>query len=205
VGPAELLDALRPAIERSVDDAEDGLDVTGLARAVMSLAATAASDNVSRPWLGALALPDDTGVPRRADELVLPAGAVRELLAPDAPLGVLDLAVASGQAADALRAVGVLDSFAILDEPHPDSPDHDLDDEPQWWAQAHSADGEPPVRLLAVRDLDLVDDQCWPVALRRIAAGPARPAWWPPTAVLAARRGRRAGGSLRRGPGRRHW
>jgi hypothetical protein len=173
VGPAELLDALRPAIERSVDDAEDGLDVTGLARAVLSLAATAASDNVSRPWLGALALPDDTGAARRADELVLPAGAVRELLAPDAPLGVLDPAVAAGQPADALRAVGVLDSFAVLDEVHPDGPDHDLDDEQQWWAQAHSADGEPPARLLAVRDLDLIDDQCWPVALRRIAADPA--------------------------------
>jgi hypothetical protein len=173
VGPAELLDALRPAIERSVDDAEDGLDVTGLARAVLSLAATAASDNVSRPWLGALALPDDTGAPRRADELVLPGGAVRDLLAPDAPLGVLDAAVAAEQPGDALRAVGVLDSFAVLDEPHPDGPDHDLDDEQQWWAQAHGADGEPPARLLAVRDLDLVDDQCWPIALRRIAADPA--------------------------------
>ena len=173
VGPVELLDALRPAIERSVDDAEDGRDVTGLARAVLSLAATAASDNVSRPWLGALALPDDTGAPRRADELVLPGGAVRDLLAPDAPLGVLDPAVAAEQPGDALRAVGVLDSFAVLDEPHPNGPDHDLDDEQQWWAQAHDADGEPPARLLAVRDLDLVDDQRWPIALRRIAADPA--------------------------------
>jgi hypothetical protein len=178
VGPAELLDALRPAIERSVDDAEDGLDVTGLARAVLSLAATAASDNVSRPWLGALALPDDTGAPRRADELVLPAGAVRELLAPDAPLGVLDLAVAAGQAADALRAVGVLDSFAILDEPHPDSPDHDLDDEPQWWAQAHSA-GSRPIRL------------DWPRFASRVATPVGG---WPGTPGLVATH-RRTGGS----------
>ncbi|MGH3779191.1 MAG: sacsin N-terminal ATP-binding-like domain-containing protein [Pseudonocardiaceae bacterium] len=173
VGSAELLDALRPAIERSVDDAEDGLDVTGLARAVLSLAATAASDSVVRPWLGALALPDDTGAARRADELVLPDGALRDLLAPDAPLGVLDPAVAAEQPVDALRAIGVLDSFAVLDDPHPDGPDHDLDGERQWWAQAHGADGEPPARLLAIRDLDLVDDQRWPVALRRIAADPA--------------------------------
>ncbi|PZS38115.1 MAG: histidine kinase, partial [Pseudonocardiales bacterium] len=173
VGSAELLEALRPAIEASVDDAEDGLDVTALARAVLSLAAVAACDNSDRPWLGALALPDDTGVPRRADELVLPDGALRELLAPDAPLGVLDPAVAAEQPVDALRAVGVLDSFAVLDDPNPNGPDHDLDGEQQWWAQAHSADGEPPARLLAVRDLDLVDDQCWPVALRRIAAEPA--------------------------------
>ncbi|MBA2472408.1 MAG: ATP-binding protein, partial [Pseudonocardiales bacterium] len=173
VGSAELLDALRPAIERSVDDAEDGLDVTGLARAVLSLAATAVRDGTTRPWLGALALPDDTGAPRRADELVLPGGALRELLAPDAPLGVLDPAVAAERPADALQAVGVLDSFAMLDDPHPDGPDHDLDGEQQWWAQAHGADGAPPARLLAVRDLDLVDDQCWPAALRRIAADPA--------------------------------
>ncbi|MGB8963711.1 MAG: ATP-binding protein, partial [Pseudonocardiaceae bacterium] len=173
VGPTELLEALRPAIERSVDDAEDGLDVTGLARAVLALAATAAHDGTARPWLGALALPDDTGTPRRADELVLPGGALRELLAPDAPLGMLDPAVAAEEPVDALRAVGVLDSFAVLDEPHPEGPDHDLDGEQQWWTQAYGARGEPPARLLAVRDLDLVDDQCWSAALRRIAADPA--------------------------------
>ncbi|MGH3844133.1 MAG: sacsin N-terminal ATP-binding-like domain-containing protein, partial [Pseudonocardiaceae bacterium] len=50
VGPAELLDALRTAIERSVDDAEDGLDVTGLARAVLSLAGRLGEP--ARPWLG---------------------------------------------------------------------------------------------------------------------------------------------------------
>ncbi|MGH3789445.1 MAG: sacsin N-terminal ATP-binding-like domain-containing protein [Pseudonocardiaceae bacterium] len=166
VGPAELLDALRPAVERSVDDAEEGLDVTGLARAVLALAGRLAD---TRPWLGALALVDDTGAPRRADELVLPGGALRELLAPDAPLGVLDPAVAAEHPAAALRAVGVLDSFAVLDDPYPDGPDHELDDEEQWWAQV----GDQPVHLLAVRDLDLVDERCWPAALRRIAADPA--------------------------------
>ncbi|MGQ0717660.1 MAG: sacsin N-terminal ATP-binding-like domain-containing protein [Pseudonocardiales bacterium] len=174
VGPAELLDALRPAVERSVDDAEDGVDVTGLARAALSLAGQMAGRLAepagARPWLGALALPDDTGQPRRADELVLPGGALRGLLAPDAPLGVLDPAVAAEQPAAALRAVGVLDSFAVLDDPHPQRPDHDLDGEELWWDQAG---GDPPTPLLAVRDLDLVDDGCWPAALRRIAANPA--------------------------------
>lgn len=166
VGSSELLDALRPAIERSVDDAEDGVDVTGLAQAALSLAESAGT----RPWLGALALPDETGAPRRADELVLPGGALRELLAVDAPLGVLDAAVAAEHPAAALRAVGVLDSFAVLDDPHPQRPDHELDGEEQWWAQTGD---DPPVPLLAVRDLDLVDDGCWPAALRRIAADPA--------------------------------
>ncbi|MGH3986388.1 MAG: sacsin N-terminal ATP-binding-like domain-containing protein [Pseudonocardiaceae bacterium] len=170
VGPAELLDALRPAIERSVDDAEDGVDVTGLARVALSLAGRLAEPAGARPWLGALALPDDTGQPRRADELMAPDGALRGLLAPDAPLGVLDRAVAAEQPAAALRAVGVLDSFAVLEDPHPQRPDHDLDDEEQWWVETG---GDPPAPLLAVRDLDLVDDGCWPAALRRIAADPA--------------------------------
>jgi len=169
VGPAELLDALRPAVERSVDEAEDGVDVTDLATAVLSLAGRLTEPAATRPWLGALALPADTGAPRRADELVLPGGALRELLAVDAPLGVLDPVFAATAPATALRAVGVLDSFAVLDDPYPGGPDHDLDDEEQWWAQR----GDSPERLLAVRDLDLVDDGCWPVALRRIATDPA--------------------------------
>ncbi|MGQ0774373.1 MAG: sacsin N-terminal ATP-binding-like domain-containing protein [Pseudonocardiales bacterium] len=164
VGLGELLDALRPAVERSVDDAEDGVDVTGLARAVLALVQRTGA----RPWLGALALPDEDGAPRRADELVLPGGALRGLLAPDAPLGVLDPAVVAAYPPDALRAVGVLDSFAVLDDPHPEGPDHDLDGEEQWWAQS----ADPPA-LLAVRDLDLVDEQCWPAALRTLAADPA--------------------------------
>ncbi len=170
VGPAELLDALRPAIERSVDDAEDGMDVTGLARAALSLAGRLGEPPSVRPWLGALALPDTAGQPRRADELVLPSAALRQLLAPDAPLGVLDSAMAAEQPPAALRAVGVLDSFAVLDDSHPQGPDHELDGEEQWWAQAG---GDRPAPLLAVRDLDLVDDGCWPAALRRIAADPA--------------------------------
>ncbi|MGH3793743.1 MAG: sacsin N-terminal ATP-binding-like domain-containing protein [Pseudonocardiaceae bacterium] len=168
VGPAELLDALRPAVERSVDDAEDGLDVTGLAGAVLALVQRTGA----APWLGSLALPDDTGEPRRADELVLPGGALRALLAPEAPLGVLDPAVVAAHPAAALRAVGVLDSFAVLDDPHPDGPDHELDGEELWWAEIGGAGGDPPA-LLAVRDLDLVDDRCWLEALRTIAADPA--------------------------------
>ncbi|MGH3915075.1 MAG: sacsin N-terminal ATP-binding-like domain-containing protein [Pseudonocardiaceae bacterium] len=164
VGPGELLDALRPAVERSVDDAEDGVDVTGLVQAVLALVQRVGAQS----WLGALALPDEGGEPRRADELILPDGALRPLLAPDAPLGVLDPAVAAAYPPDALRAVGVLDSFAVLDDPHPDSPDHELDGEEQWWAET-----DDPPALLAVRDLDLVDERRWPAALRTLAADPA--------------------------------
>lgn len=172
-GPAQLLDALRPAVEGSVDDAEDGLDVTGLTQAVLSLAARLVDPIAARPWLGALALPADDGTPRRADELVLPDGALRDLLAADAPLGVLASAAVAEHGAAALRAVGVLDSFAVLDEPDPDGPDHDLDAEEQWWHWVLESGADPPARLLAVRDLDLVHEQRWPQALRRIAADPS--------------------------------
>jgi hypothetical protein len=174
VGPEELLDALRPAIERSVDDAEDGQDVTGLARVVLSLAGRLAQPEpvITRPWLGALALPADDGTPWRADELLLPGAVLRDVLVPDAPLGVLRADVAAKQPAAALRAVGVLDSFAVLDEADPEAPDHDLDAEEQWWDWLVDTEGNPPTRLLAVRDLDLVDETRWPAALRRIAADP---------------------------------
>lgn len=183
VGPAELLDALRPAVERSVEDAEDGADTEPLATAVLGLAAQLGDPPSRRPWLGALALHDADGQPCRADELVTPDAALRSVLVPDAPLGVL----ADGYAADAARAVGVLDSFAVLDEPDPAGPDHELDDEEGWW-DAIGGDAAPPPRLLAVRDLDLVDEACWPAALRLLAAEPVTAAavrepggytgWW---------------------------
>ncbi|MYW74586.1 hypothetical protein, partial [Pseudonocardia sp. SID8383] len=57
------------------------------ARAVLALLDTpgAAPD----PRFGALALTDEDGRPARADELVLPDAALRDLLDPDAPVGVL--------------------------------------------------------------------------------------------------------------------
>jgi len=168
-GPRELLDsvAMREAVERSVEDAEGGLDTVPLADTVLGLV-TAAGDTAAQPWLGALALPEETGEPRRADELVLPDGALRAVLARDTPIGVLHPDVAARHPRDALRAVGVLDGFAVLVDDNPTAPDHDLADERRWWATLD----EPPQRLVAVRDLDLVDDDAWPVALRLLAAGP---------------------------------
>ncbi|MGI9062260.1 MAG: sacsin N-terminal ATP-binding-like domain-containing protein [Pseudonocardiaceae bacterium] len=161
-GPTELLDALRPAVERSVDDAEDGLDVAPLREAVPALAA-----RVDAPpgWLGALALPDEAGDPRRADELLLPDAALRAVLAADAPLGVVGVT----EPRDGLLAVGVLDTFAVVQDDAPAGPDHDLDDEDAWW---DTVADDPPALLLAVRDLDFVDADAWPAALRLLAAQP---------------------------------
>jgi len=150
--------ALREAVARSVDDAEAGLDTAPLAAAVLGL--------VREPvrGLGALALPDAEGVPSRADELVLPDAQVRPLLAGDAPIGVLDPGWAARFPREALVAVGVVDRFAVVVDEDPAGPEHDLHDEDLWW------DETEPVRVLAVRDLDLVADDSWPAALALLAS-----------------------------------
>ncbi len=197
-GPAEVLDhpALVAAVGRSeaVEDGEPG-PVTersgshALARLVLGLltelggkagddagpgddpggARSLGAGPAVRPWLGALALPEAGGLPRRADELMFADAAIRPLLAPDAPLGVLDPGFAAAFPRPVLAAVGVLDSFAVLVEDDPAGPDHDLDDEDRWW------DGldRPPSPMRAVRDLDLVDDDAWPAVLALLAADPA--------------------------------
>jgi hypothetical protein len=179
--PAILLDhpALRAAVERSVEDAEAGLDSAPLAEAVLALVAAAGA---APEALAALALPDADGRPARADELMLPDAVLRPLLADDAPLDVLDPDWAARFPREVLTAVGVLDGFAVVVDEEPVGPDHELDDEDRWW------DGldEPPVRLVAVRDLDLVDDDAWQGALALLAADRAAreaamngyTAWW---------------------------
>jgi hypothetical protein len=140
----------------------------------------------ARPWLAALALPDEDGTPTRADELMLPDALIRPLLtggtgAPgdeggdDAPIGTLADAVAEEYPRRLLTAVGVLDSFALVHDEQPSGPDHDLADEELWWDEV-GGHGEPGP-LTAIRDLDLVADDAWPAALALLAADPRfRPA-----------------------------
>jgi hypothetical protein len=163
-GPGDLLDATRDAVARSLDDAESGLDTTDLRDTVLALTSEAGP----RDWLGALAMPDDAGDPRRADELVLPGSPLLDLLDEDAPLGVLRDDVAEKWPRHVLAAVGVLDTFAVVKDEAPTGPDHDLDDEQTWWDER----AEPPKTMTAVRDLDLVADDAWPAALRLLAREP---------------------------------
>jgi len=175
--------AVRAAVRRSVEDADAGLDVVGLAAAVLGLVSG------PRPELAALALPAEDGWFARADELLLPDAVLRPLLADDAPFGVLDPAWAARFPRHVLTAAGVLDGFAVLVDEQPEGPDHDLDDERRWWDGLDA----PPARLVAVRDLDLVADEAWPGALALLAAGretraallapapgglPSYTAWW---------------------------
>lgn len=169
-GAGDLLESasLMAAVEQSLDDAESGMDTEPLTDAVLRLVGTAGVRPGEKAWLGALALPDTNGDWRRADELALPGSPFLELLAADSPLGVLAAGTAAGWPAETLAAVGVLDSFALVVDESPAGPDHDLADEHDWW-DSHQ---EPPSRLIAVRDLDLVADHAWPAALRLLAGQP---------------------------------
>lgn len=166
-GAVDLLDATRDAVERSVEDADAGLDTGPLRDTVLRLAAEAGIRPGEHPWLAALALPDDTGGHRRADELALPESALLDVF-DEGALGVLHEDVAARWPRHALAAVGVLDGFTVVIDEHPSEPEHDLADEHDWW------DGlpEPPRRMTAVRDLDLVAEHAWPAALRLLAAEP---------------------------------
>ena len=147
---ADVLDspAIRDAVERSVADAESGGYQAGLAHTVLTLVRLSGTTQGERPWLAALALSDVDGEIRRADELVLPGSAMLAVLAadavgPDAPLGILDGELAERWHAEVLRAVGVLDSFALVVDEEPTGPDHDLPDEEQWWSWATRSTPEP--------------------------------------------------------------
>ncbi|MFB9908872.1 sacsin N-terminal ATP-binding-like domain-containing protein [Allokutzneria oryzae] len=168
-GAEELLDApeLQASVERSVADAEAGLDVTELADAVLRLVDRAGP----RDWLGALALRDSDGEVRRADELLLPTSPLLDIFEEDAPLGVLAEDLARAWSADTLSAVGVLDGFTVLVDSAPTGPNHRLADESAWWEEI-DGDANPPAELRAVRDLDLVADDAWPAALKLLAADP---------------------------------
>ncbi|HVV20087.1 MAG TPA: hypothetical protein VHF06_11675, partial [Pseudonocardiaceae bacterium] len=201
--PADAADllaapAVQDAVTRSTVEPED-VDVDELADAVLRLVAAAMPEPGSLPWLGELALPDENGALRRADELVLPGAPLLDVLAPDAvgsdagesdavgsdaPLAVLSPELAAEWPADVLLAVGVLETFSVVVDEAPTGPDHALADEAEWWAWA----GDDVPVVLGVRDLDLVDPRQWPRALRMLADRPetrrflADPrgytAWW---------------------------
>ena len=169
--------AVRTAVETSMDAVEDALpgapDPVELAGAVLALVAAARPAVGELPWLAELALPDEDGGWAPAGELVLPGSPLAAVLEPGS-LGMLEDAFAAGADHDALRAVGVLDSFAVVRAEDPDDLDVDGADR---WADAildrlpHDAPPPEWPPLVAVRDLELVAD--WPRALPLLTALPA--------------------------------
>jgi hypothetical protein len=169
--------AVRTAVETSMDAVEDALEGTPdpeeLADAVLALVAVAEPQPGELPWLAELALPDADGDWAPAGELVLPGSPLAAVLRPDA-LGLLDAGTAAAADPDALRAVGVLDTFALVRVGDPD--ELDVDGAERWTdavLERLPADGPPPQwpPVVAVRDLELVAD--WPRALPLLARLPA--------------------------------
>jgi hypothetical protein len=169
--------AVRTAVETSMDVVDDALDdapdPADLAHAVLALVTAARPEPGELPWLAELALPDAAGGWAPAGELVLPGSGLAAVLAEGA-LGVLDAETAVTADPESLRAVGVLDTFALVRGADPD--ELDVDDADRWADAVLDRlppDGPPPVwpPLTAVRDLELVRD--WRRALPVLAAAPS--------------------------------
>ncbi|MBA2947187.1 sacsin N-terminal ATP-binding-like domain-containing protein [Streptomyces himalayensis] len=198
---------VRAAVAGSLEDDswdEDALDAEELADLVLALVRDAGLDPGDEPWLGALALPDDEGELAPAGELVLPgsrfAGVVRE-----GELAEVDAELAERWGEQPLAACGVLANFALVratdvvldpDEVEPrsgDFPEPDdaglLDAVDVWCEDILDRLPDTPVppvatEIIAVRDLDLVDDDRWPQALALLSQPPLRDALTQPVRIL---------------------
>jgi len=180
--------ALRAAVLGQADD--DDLDhADEVTAAVLDLVAAAgAVPPGAAPWLGLLTLDAADGEPAPAHGLVLPGGPAARLL--DARV----LAPVAGEVVErwgrhVLSAVGVRDDLAVTTVPDTVSgaaPDDDGDDAASL--AAASLDGWADYvedladalgggtycgDVLAVADLDAVDDQRWPELLAHVAGTPA--------------------------------
>ncbi|MGW1982839.1 sacsin N-terminal ATP-binding-like domain-containing protein [Streptomyces collinus] len=201
---------VRAAVAASLDDEggalweEDALDAEELADTVLALVRDAALEPGDEPWLGALALPDEDGELAPAGELVLPGTAFARVLRAG-ELAAVDAELADRWGEQPLTACGVLADFALVratdvvldpDELEPregdfaEPDDAGLLDAVDVWCEdildRFPDTPVPPVatELVAVRDLDLVDDDHWPEALALLARPPLRDALTQPVRVL---------------------
>ncbi|HEX4017387.1 MAG TPA: molecular chaperone Hsp90 [Frankiaceae bacterium] len=121
-----------------------------------------------------LLLPSADGDLWPAGELLLPGGALAQVVRPDAPFGELAADVARAYDPAVLTAAGVLDTFTVLraDEVllDPDDPVLlELDGSDEWVAELAESRAAGPMLagFRAIRDLELVR---WPDALAVLAA-----------------------------------
>jgi hypothetical protein len=182
-----------PAVRAAVEASYDEEDPEPIADAVLSLVAAARLRPDDYRWLADLALPGADGEWYPANELMLPGSPLAGVVGSDNPFGTVSPAVLERYGADTLEAVGVLSSFSLLvaEDVVMDAPDLDLDGAAEWAADVRARlapRGVPLVapELLAVRDLELVDPQRWPLALTLLAAPSLRAALVEPTRVLLA-------------------
>ena len=193
---------VRAAVAASLDDEgaldweQDAPDAEELADTVLALVRDAGLEPGDEPWLGALALPDDEGELVPAGELVLPGSPFAQVIRED-ELASVDAELADKWGEQPLAACGVLANFALVraadvvldpDELEPregdfaEPDDAGLLDAVDVWCEdildRFPDTPVPPVatELVAVRDLDLVDDDKWPQALALLAQPPLRDA-----------------------------
>ncbi|UQX02319.1 molecular chaperone Hsp90 [Streptomyces sp. RerS4] len=201
---------VRAAVAGSLDAGEvwdedaDTLDADELADVVLGLVRDANLAPGDEPWLGALALPDEDGELSPAGELLLAGSPLASVLRED-EIPHLDAELAARWDADTLAACGVLTTFQLVratdvvldpDELEPrdgdfaEPDDVGLLDAVDVWCEDlldQLPDTPlPPVatEVVAVRDLDLVDDDRWPQALAMLAQPPLRDALTQPVRVL---------------------
>ncbi|WP_030858446.1 sacsin N-terminal ATP-binding-like domain-containing protein [Streptomyces sp. NRRL F-2747] len=199
---------VRAAVAASLDAGEiwdeEALDADELAEVVLGLVREADLAPGDEPWLGALALPDEEGELTPAGELLLPGSPLASVIRED-EVPYVDGELAERWGAQPLTACGVLATFQLVratdvvldpDELEPrdgdfaEPDDAGLLDAVDVWCEDvldQLPDTPlPPVatELVAVRDLDLVDDDCWPQALAMLAQPPLRDALTQPVRVL---------------------
>ncbi|QNP71994.1 molecular chaperone Hsp90 [Streptomyces roseirectus] len=200
---------VRAAVAASLDDDggawdEDAPDAEELADTVLALVREAGLEPGDEPWLGALALPDEDGELVPAGELVLPGSPFASVIR-EGELAEVDAELADKWGEQPLTACGVLATFALVratdvvldpDELEPregdfaEPDDAGLLDAVDVWAEdvldRFPDSPVPPVatELVAVRDLDLVDDDKWPQALALLARPPLRDALVQPLRIL---------------------
>ncbi|MDN0194144.1 molecular chaperone Hsp90 [Streptomyces sp. S.PNR 29] len=201
---------VRAAVAASLDEEggvsweEDALDAEELADTVLALVRDAGLEPGDEPWLGALALTDEDGELSPAGELVFPGGPFAQVMR-EGELAAVDAELADKWGEEPLAACGVLVNFALVratdvvldpdelepregDFPEPDDPG--LLDAVDVWSEdvldRFPDSPVPPVatEIVAVRDLDLVDDDKWPQALALLAQPPLRDALTQPVRIL---------------------
>ncbi|MFJ4920977.1 sacsin N-terminal ATP-binding-like domain-containing protein [Streptomyces sp. NPDC088725] len=186
------------------DEDADSLDAEELAETVLTLVRDAGLEAGDEPWLGALALTDEDGELSPAGELVLPGSPFASVMRED-ELALCDAGLAERWGEQPLAACGVLANFAlvragdvVLDPDELDPREGDfaepddaglLDAVDVWCEDVLDRLPETPVppvatEIVAVRDLDLVDDDAWPQALALLAQPPLREALTSPVRVL---------------------
>ncbi|MCT9091278.1 molecular chaperone Hsp90 [Streptomyces sp. ASQP_92] len=199
---------VRAAVAASLDSGEiwdeDALDADELAETVLTLVREANLAPGDEPWLGALALPDEDGELAPAGELLLPGSPFADVVR-EGELAEVDRELAERWGEQPLTACGVLATFALVratdvvldpDELEPREGDFAepddaglLDAVDVWCEDVLDRLPDTPVppvatEIVAVRDLDLVDDDAWPRALALLARPPLRDALVQPVRVL---------------------